>query len=119
ASAHTSIGIRARDTGVVWMLPGECEPGVKVAAGPELVVSAVATLDPSTAIFGRPLDEKSWDFTARNDFLGEINQRDLRTSLSARSAVRDGHVYIAYRNDAGPLSLDGDKRNRTLPGSAT
>ncbi len=47
AAAHTSIGIRARATGVVWMLPGECEPGVKIAAGPELVVSAVATLDPS------------------------------------------------------------------------
>ena len=31
AAAHTSIGIRARDTGVVWMLPGECEPGVKLA----------------------------------------------------------------------------------------
>ena len=51
---------------------------VKIAAGPELVVKAVATLDPRTAIFGRPLDETSWDFTARNDFLGEINQRGLR-----------------------------------------
>ena len=118
AAAHTSIGIRARDTGVVWMLPGECEPGVKIAAGPELVVSAVATLDPSTAIFGRPLDEKSWDFTARNEFLGEINQRELRTSLTARSAVRDGHVYIAYENTAGALSLDVDERRRSLAGSA-
>ena len=108
ASAHTSIGIRARDTGVVWMVPGECEPGVTIAAEPELVVSAVATLDPNTVIFGRPLDEKSWDFTARNEFLGEVNQRDLRTSLSARSAVRDGHVYIAYENTAGALSLDVD-----------
>ena len=91
AAAHTSIGIRARDTGVVWMLPGECEPGVKIAAGPELVVSAVATLDPSTAIFGRPLDEKSWDFTARNEFLGEINQR-RSTRVPSRLAARCGTV---------------------------
>jgi glycosyltransferase involved in cell wall biosynthesis len=118
AAAHTSIGIRARDTGVVWMLPGECEPGVKIADGPELVVSAVATLDPHTAIFGRPLDEESWDFTARNECLGRINQRGLRTPPRVRSALRDGHVYIAYRNDAGILSLDIDQRNRTLAGSA-
>jgi glycosyltransferase involved in cell wall biosynthesis len=117
-AAHTSIGIRARDTGVVWMLPGECEPGVKIGGGPELVVSAVATLDPRTAIFGRPLDEESWDFTARNDFLGRINQRGLRTSPRVRSALQNGHVYIAYRSPAGTLSLDVDQRNRSLVGSA-
>ena len=116
AGAHTSIGIRARDTGVVWMLPGECQP--RIAAGPELVVSAAATLDPRTAIFGRPLDETSWDFTARNEFLGEINQRSLRVSSRARSALRDGRVYIAYRSRAGTLSLDVDERNRSLVGSA-
>jgi glycosyltransferase involved in cell wall biosynthesis len=118
AAAHTSIGIRARDTGVVWMLPGECEPGVKLAAEPELVVSAVATLDPRTAIFGRPLDEKSWDITARNEFLGRINQRGLRTSPHVRSALRNDHVYIAYQSEAGTLSLDVDERNRSLVGSA-
>jgi hypothetical protein len=116
AGAHTSIGIRARDTGVVWMLPGECQP--RIADGPELVVSAAATLDPGTAIFGRPLDETSWDFTARNDFLGEINQRGLRVSIRGRSALLDGRVYIAYRSRAGTLSLDVDERNRSLVGSA-
>jgi glycosyltransferase involved in cell wall biosynthesis len=118
ADAHTSIGVRARDTGVVWMLPGECEPGVKIADGPELVVTATASLDPSTAIFGRPLDENSWDFTARNEFLGRINQRGLRTSPRVRSALRNDHVYIVYRSDAGILSLDVDERNRSLGGSA-
>ena len=118
ADAHTSIGVRARDTGVVWMLPGECEPGVKIADGPELVVTAAASLDPSTAIFGRPLDENSWDFTARNEFLGRINQRGLRTSPRVRSALRNDHVYIVYRSDAGILSLDVDERNRSLGGSA-
>jgi glycosyltransferase involved in cell wall biosynthesis len=112
--AHTSIGIRARDTGVVWMLPGECQP--RIAPGPELVVSAVATLDPRTAIFGRPLDEKTWDVTARNEFLGEINQRGLRmSSRSARSPLQDGRAYIAYRSDAGTLSLDVDERTTGEP----
>jgi glycosyltransferase involved in cell wall biosynthesis len=118
AAAHTSIGIRARNTGVVWMLPGECEPGVKIASGPELVVSAEATLDPRTAIFGRPLDEKSWDITARNEFLGRINQRGLRTSPRVRCALQNDHVYIAYQSEAGTLSLDVDERNRSLVGSA-
>ena len=78
----------------------------------------MATLDPRTAIFGRPLDEKSWDITARNEFLGRINQRGLRTSPHVRSALRNDHVYIAYRSDAGTLSLDVDERNRSLVGSA-
>ena len=116
AGAHTSIGIRARDTGVVWMLPGKSTP--RIAAGPEAVVNAVATLDPRTAIFGRPLDETSWDFTARNAFLGEINQRWLRVSSRGRSALLDGRVYITYRSRAGALSLDVDERNRSLVGSA-
>jgi hypothetical protein len=98
------------------MLPGKSTP--RIAAGPEAVVNAVATLDPRTAIFGRPLDETSWDFTARNAFLGEINQRWLRVSSRGRSALLDGRVYIAYRSRAGALSLDVDERNRSLVGSA-
>ena len=61
ADAHASIGIRARDTGVVWMLPGECEP-VKIAAGPELVVRTVA-LSIRVPLSSDALDETSWDFT--------------------------------------------------------
>jgi glycosyltransferase involved in cell wall biosynthesis len=118
-AARTSLGLRARDTGVTWMLPGTSESRVETIEGrPELVVTATATLDPMTAIFGRPLDETSWDVTARNELVGTINQRGLRTSLPARSAVRDGHIYIAYRNRSGMLSLDVDQRNRSLAGSA-
>jgi hypothetical protein len=117
--AKTSIGIRARDTGISWMLPGESKSQVHIEKGfPELVVTATAILDPQTAIFGRPLDEVSWDVTARNEFSGVINQRGLRTSIPARSAVQDGHVYIAYKNQRGILSLDVDETNRSLPGSA-
>jgi glycosyltransferase involved in cell wall biosynthesis len=118
-AASTSFGIRARETGVTWMLPGTCETRIESAAGrPELVVSATAVLDPRTAALGRPLDETSWDVTARNELLGAINQRGLRTSTPARSAVQDGHVYIAYRNMSGMLSLDVDETHRSLAGSA-
>ena len=61
----------------------------------------MAALDPRTAVFGRPLDKKAWDITARNEFLGGINQRGLRTSPRVRSALRKDHVYIAYRNKLG------------------
>ena len=73
-----------------------------------------------TAAFGRPLDKTAWDLTARNELLGAINQRNLRTSTSTptRSAVRDGHVYIAYRNRSGQISLDVDQTFRSLTGSA-
>jgi glycosyltransferase involved in cell wall biosynthesis len=118
-AARTSLGIRARDTGITWMLPGTSDSRIEtVDDRPELVVTATATLDPMTAIFGRPLDETSWDVTARNELVGTINQRGLRTSLPARTAVRDGHIYIAYRNNSGMLSLDVDERNRSLAGSA-
>jgi GT2 family glycosyltransferase len=117
--ARTSIGIRSRDTGVNWMLPGDCERRIYVVDGrPELVVTATATLDPMTAIFGHPLDETTWDITARNELLGTINQRGLRTTLPARSAIRAGHIYIAYRNTNGMLSLDMDEHKRSLVGSA-
>jgi hypothetical protein len=119
AAADTSIGIRARNTGVTWMLPGECESRVEDVDGrPELVVTATAVLDPRTAVFGRPLDETSWDVTARNVFLGAINQRGLRTSTPARTVLQDGHVYISYKNMSGMLSLDLDQTNRSLAGSA-
>jgi glycosyltransferase involved in cell wall biosynthesis len=117
--AKTSLGIRARDTGVNWMLRGACEPRVHIEEGvPELVVTVEALLDPQTAAFGRPLDEASWDVTARNEFSGVVNQRGLRTSIAARSAVQDGHVYIAYKNKKGILTLDVDETNRSLAGSA-
>ena len=117
--ARTSMGIRARDTGVNWMLPGSCERQIDLVDGrPDLVVTAKAVLDPQAAVFGRPLDETSWDVTARNELLGAINQRGLRTSTRPRSAIRAGHLYIAYKSKKGMLSLDVDERNRSLPGSA-
>ena len=88
------------------------------AGRPELVVTATASLDPRTAAFGRPLDKTAWDVTARNELLGAINQRGLRTSMRARSAVQDGHVYVAYRNKSGMLSIDVDQTMRSLSGSA-
>jgi Glycosyl transferase family 2 len=119
AAAHTSIGVRARDTGVTWMLPGDCQVRIDDVEGrPELVVTAEAVLDPATAVFGRPLDENSWDFTGRNVFLGAINQRGLRTSTGSRCALLDGHIYIAYKNMSGMLSFDIDQTNRSLSGSA-
>jgi hypothetical protein len=118
-AARTSLGIRARDTGITWMLPGTSESQIETIDGrPELVVTGAASLDPSTAIFGRPLDETSWDVTARNEVVGTINQRGLRTSMPARCAVKDGHIYVAYKNSSGMLSLDVDERNRSLAGSA-
>lgn len=118
-AARASVGIRSRDTAVTWMLPGRCEQRIDNVGGrPELVVTATAVLNPRTAIFGRPLDETSWDITSRNEFLGAINQRGLRTAIPTRTALRDGHIYIAYRNKSGMLSLDVDQRYRSLTGSA-
>ncbi len=118
-AASTGFAIRARDTGLTWMLPGQCEPRIDVVDGrPELVVSATGLLDPQTAVFGRPLDETSWDVTTRNELVGTINQRGLRTSIGARPCVRNGRVYIAYRAKTKTLSLDVDERYRSLVGSA-
>jgi len=117
--AHLSLGIRARDTAVSWMLRGTAEPSVGGRGGrPELTVTAVAHLDPDTAIFGRPLDALSWDFTARTELMGRIGQRRLQATTRARTAMRGGRVYIAYRNLSGILSLDLDETNRSLAGSA-
>ena len=119
AAASGRVGIRGRESAVSWMLPGECDRRVDDVDGrPELVVTATAVLDPEKAVFGRPLDERSWELTARSEFLGAINQRGLRTTTSARSAVVAGRVHIAYRNRSGMLALDVDQRMRSLTGSA-
>ena len=118
--AHLSLGIRARDTAVSWMLPGTSESSVSGRRGgvPELTVTAVAHLAPDTAIFGRPLDALSWDFTARAELMDNIGQRRLQTTTRARTAMQGGRVYIAYRNKSGILSFDLDETNRSLAGSA-
>jgi glycosyltransferase involved in cell wall biosynthesis len=118
-AARSRLGIRARDTGITWLLPGTQQYRVDDVDGrPELVVTATAELDPQTAAFGRALEERSWDVTARNELLGAINQRGLRTSTASRTSARRGHVYIAYKNMSGMLSLDVDQTNRSLAGSA-
>ena len=117
--ATTWLGVRARDTGVTWLLPTTDTPRIDDVDGrPELVVDVTAQLDPTTAIFGRPLDETSWDVIARNNFVGTINGRGVRTSTPGRVTIFDGHVYIGYKNKSNLLSLDIDETFRSLSGSA-
>lgn len=119
AAATCGLGIRGRDTAVSWMLPGGCEGRIDDVDGrPEFVMTSRASLDPRTAVFGRPLDEPTWDVTSRNELLGAINQRGLRTSIEPLCAVFGGHVYVAYTGKSGMLSLDIDQRYRSLTGSA-
>lgn len=117
-AARTAIGIRARATAENWMLPGSCAVTTSGPdAAPTITVTATAVLDPATAIFGHPLDGRAWDFTARNELFGVVNQRKLRTSVPASGLVAGNHVYIAYRSNAGMLSLDVDQLNRSLSGT--
>jgi hypothetical protein len=118
-AAQTRLAVRERDTAVVWLLPGECTPRIERVDGrPELVVAANGMLDPRTAAMGHPLDGRSWDVNARNELVGTINQRGLRTTTPARCQLSDGHVRIAYRSQSGMLSYDVDQKNRSLVGSA-
>lgn len=118
-AATTWLGVRARETGVTWLLPTTATPRIDDVDGrPELVVDVTAELDPATAIFGKPLDETSWDVIARNDFLGTINGRGVRTDTPGRVTIFGGHVYIGYKNKSGMLSFDIDETFRSLPGSA-
>jgi hypothetical protein len=118
-AATTWLGVRARNTGVTWLLPTSDTPRITDVDGrPELVVDVTAELDPTTAIFGHALDETSWDVIARNNFVGTINGRGVRTDTVGRVTIFDGHVYIAYKNQSGMLSLDIDETFRSLPGSA-
>jgi glycosyltransferase involved in cell wall biosynthesis len=119
AAAHASVGVRSRATAITWLLPGTCDQRIDDVVGrPELVVSARAVLDPASAGFGHFMEDPSWDLSVRNSFLGAINQRGLRTDTPARTAVRKGRVYIAYRSLSGMLAVDIDETNRSLAGSA-
>jgi GT2 family glycosyltransferase len=118
-AASSVIGVRNRDTSVVWLVPGISAVRVDTVAGrPEPVATATAVLDPLTAACGGPLDKATWDVSVQNTFVGAVNQRGLRTTSPALVAVHGGHVYIAYRNKSGSLSLDVDQTNRSLAGSA-
>lgn len=119
SQATSGMAIRSRANAVTWMLPSVQNVRVDTTGGlAEVVVTVAATLDPESAGWGHFHDDATWDIHARNELFGATNQRGLRTSTAPRVALKNGHVYIAYTNKTGMLSIDIDERARSLAGSA-
>lgn len=120
SEARSVIGIRSRRDKVTWMLPTRSEVNIDVGedGAAEVSVTARATLDIQNAAFGQRLESVLWDFNARNELLGALNQRGLRTKVRSRVALIDGRSAVAYTSKAGILSLDVGQNVRSIINSA-
>ncbi len=117
--ASSTIGLRSRVERVTWMVPSTCEVVLNAQNGAaEVTVDAHATLDIDTAIFGKPLEDVVWEFNARNNLFGTVNQRGLRAQRDADVALIHGRVAIVYTSKHGMLTLDLGQNVRNVVNSS-
>ncbi|MDO8152700.1 glycosyltransferase family A protein [Isoptericola sp. b408] len=118
ASAHASAGIalesRSGTTAVdvpsrTFSVLAPVSPG-RVAVR----LRSEATLDPREVVGGKPLRNGVWDVMAVTSEDGVETRSGLRHEGAARPAVVGDRPIVAYRNQAGALSLDTSGTLRTV-----
>ncbi|MGI9823131.1 glycosyltransferase family 2 protein [Agromyces sp. Marseille-Q5079] len=105
AAASTRIGLRSQDTKMTWLVPTETKVKVDAQPGyPDVTATSVALIAPEALRFGQPMSPGRWDFNARNELFGVVNQRAIRAvgRFDRNPNGRDLHVY---ENIHGNLSL--------------
>lgn len=101
------LTVRHRTSGVEWPLVGDGHSTLVGMSGsaPESAVTlqaqVSAALDPTTAAFGRPLEEGIWDVLVRSQFLGE--NRTQRLPVPAESTVVLPAAPVTYAGAGGNL----------------
>ncbi|GAA1840744.1 glycosyltransferase family 2 protein [Agromyces salentinus] len=105
AAASTRIGLRSRDTKMTWLVPTETSVTVDPASGyPDVTARSVAVLTPEALRHGRPMAAGRWDFNARNELFGVVNQRAVR-AIGRFDRNPNGRQYHVYSNIHANLSL--------------
>ncbi len=106
--AAGEIVLRARRTGVDWIIPARTTVEVvDSASGPVARFDLRATIDPRTAALGGPLAGDVWDVFIRVPRLGFGDARRVTTSMRRPSgALIEGRTAVVYRTRTGKLALD-------------
>ncbi|HET8928925.1 MAG TPA: glycosyltransferase [Microbacterium sp.] len=127
ASAVAEFGLRSRESRVTWMLPSVCRVQVTGDAG-EVSFSArvEGVLDPSTAVFGAPLEPGVWELNGRCTLDGAIHQNRAHSAVAATATVVGDELRLAYADASGSfvvaLGADGGRvapRHLLPEGTAT
>ena len=120
AEAAGELKVRHRSSQVEWYIPGASSARLEEQhGGPAVVVECTASIDPSTAALGAPLESGVWDVVFWMRALGYGGSPRVRSGpIRAAPALVDGVVVIAYRTKDAQLALDVGGTLRTVVGSA-
>jgi hypothetical protein len=110
ASATVELGMRSRESRVVWMLSSRAHVQAPDADSGRVGLTATLSgeLDVTSAIFGSAVGADTWDLNVRTNLGGTITQTQLRAPHTATVSLHDGHVRLAYVNKDGFVTAHAD-----------
>ena len=110
SAARVDVLLTERSTHAEWFLPttATCEPVDDGEGALALRIRATATLDPATALLGRPLTEGVWDLRLRSLVLGYDSRATIRVEQGPVPPATDvGELRVKpYRTRGGRLALE-------------
>jgi len=106
--AWAGLNVRVRGDRVSWRLPTTTTVTLddRGAGLVSVRVGVESTIDPGTAVFGRPLDAGTWEVGARFGFMGIEVHAGVTREGSALPAIHDGRASVAYATGRGGLAVD-------------
>ncbi|WP_417562191.1 glycosyltransferase family 2 protein [Microbacterium sp.] len=115
-TATVELGMRSRQTRVVWMLPSRADVRAVEHAGGGVALSATlaAELDVTSAVFGSPVGDDTWDLNVRTNLGGSVTQTPLRGRNPATVSLRDDAVRLAYVNKDGFVTVEADNATEAV-----
>ncbi|CAN5355436.1 glycosyltransferase [soil metagenome] len=116
ADAWGGLSVRSRVDRTSWRVPTESEVHLD-ARGDGLVsirVTVAATIDPSTLVFGRPLEDGIWEVGARFGFMGFEVHAGLLFADGSMPAIHAGRPVVVYPTGRGILAFDAGGMQKAL-----
>ncbi|MGI9823135.1 glycosyltransferase family 2 protein [Agromyces sp. Marseille-Q5079] len=123
------LAVRSRSAAASWLQPTETARAFDSSkwSEPGLRLDARASIDPASAVLGKPLDEDVWDLFVRATLVTGHQQRRCDTDELRSFALLDGRIALACRTGPGKLALDLTQRaayraeivRRVQPGDAS
>ena len=107
AESTVDLGIRDESTKAVWLLSTEVERRRHVDADGLLTLDLAfsSSIDPRSAVLGKPMADGEWTVNARTTLGAHINHRTVLGNARPAVAVVDARAAIARFDDGGVLVL--------------
>lgn len=110
--ASAAVGVRSEDTRIGWLVPSESTVWRRDdPATTTFGVEGSATVDPSTAALGAPLEGRIWDLSVRS-VLGTMRRQPmLRGAVEPAVSLTPAGVRAAYAVGGDRIVLDLDPQD--------